>query len=130
MGTLFKQDNNFRIPDEKSKNDEKEKEDEEDKYEPKLLGYQFGGSPPYLLDFEGTVGERHEENKEIVEHESFESYKSLLNIMVNINDENNRKIIESMKYIISNLNGLDVFWDGKCINLSDDASDSIHDVQE
>ena len=54
------------------------KDVEEGKYKPVALLYKYGGSPPYLLDFHGTVGERHEENKEIAAHESVASIKEAL----------------------------------------------------
>ena len=132
--TLFRQDVDFRIPEENSaenNTDEQEKKEDDDKYEPKILGYQYGGSPPYLLGFEGTIGERHEENKEIIEHESFESYIEFLKIMVNkdTNDEN-MELLNSMKYIVENLNGLDVFWDGECVNIHENYSDEVEQAKE
>jgi len=115
------------VPPEEGNGDGDEKEEE---YEPKNLGFQYGGSPPFLLDFENTVGERHAENKEIVEHESFASYKAMLAVAVRTDDEVMAQSFESMKYIVTKLNGLDVFWDGPCINLGDEASDDVQDAEE
>jgi len=143
--TVIRQDSELRIPlskelrvngNENQNQNENENEKEEEElgsnpnrddieYEPKHLGFQFGGSPPYLMDFEGTIGERHAENKEIIEHESFRSFQSMLSIAVQTENEEMTQLMDSMKYIVSNLNGLDVFWDGPCADLSDEASDSV-----
>lgn len=42
-------------------------------YQPVSLSYDKGCAPPYLLNFRGTIGERHAENKEIVSSESVQS---------------------------------------------------------
>ena len=82
--------------------DGEQKEDGDDgkEYDAKNLGYQYGGSPPFLLDFEGTIGERHAENKEIVANESFGSYQSILSVAVQIENEQMAQLMQSMKYIV------------------------------
>eukprot|EP00484_Ammonia_sp_Unknown_P027936 CAMPEP_0197047768 /NCGR_PEP_ID=MMETSP1384-20130603/23220_1 /TAXON_ID=29189 /ORGANISM="Ammonia sp." /LENGTH=889 /DNA_ID=CAMNT_0042479767 /DNA_START=357 /DNA_END=3026 /DNA_ORIENTATION=+ len=138
--TIFSQDEEFRIPADNAKANKQNEEDgdgdgdgdeKKDKYEPKILGYQYGGSPPYLLNFDGTVGERHAENKEIIEHESFHSYRDFLAVFASDeSDEGNQALIESMKYIICSLNGVDVFWDGSCMNLNDEMQEQVEQARE
>lgn len=63
---LFQQDPEYRLPCKPTTKADAE-------YQPIDLGYQYGNSPPYLLNFRGTIAERHAENKEIVSFESLES---------------------------------------------------------
>lgn len=49
-------------------------------YQPVELSYEKGYTPPYLLNFRGTIGERHAENKEIVSFESAKSVSTKLTI--------------------------------------------------
>jgi len=136
--TLIAQDKALRIPlakDQRTEHEDAEHEeeadgDEEEEYEPKNLAFQYGGSPPFLLDFEGSVGERHAENKEIVEHESFVSFQSILAMAAQPEDAEMAQLMQSMKYIVANLHGLDVFWDGECVDLTGAASDDVEDAKE
>ena len=123
--TIIKQDKHLQIPNKNKSDAEDETEndiktdekyynsinhDDRDKnYTPIELGFQYGGSPPWLLGFNNTVGERHAENKEIIKNESYKSYKEMLNIIVN----DDTQVLNAMKYCINELNGVDCYWDGK-----------------
>ena len=119
--TVMRQDKDFRIPNLNANNDSDNDDEDAEKYEPKALGYQYGNSPPYLMDFKGTIGERHEEMKEIIEFESFPSYLKNLQVMVNDNEPFNLQIINAMKYVMTHLNGIDVFWNGECISFEEES---------
>jgi len=122
--TLIAQDEGLRIPNKYSKA-------KDDKYKPKHLGYQYGRSPPFLLDFKGTVGERHAENLEIVANESFASYQSGLTVGTRADlDPLQMQLMQSMKYIVANLHGVDVFWDGPCVHLKGDTKTEIEAAKE
>lgn len=93
-------------------------EQENEKYIPIELGFQYGGSPPYLVNFQKTIGERHAENKKIIEHESFEAYKNFLKLAVNNVGAENVQILSSINFIVSNLQGVDCYWNGTCNDLN------------
>jgi hypothetical protein len=111
--TTVGRNNKIHPESELTKKEQEELEEAKKKpYKPVTLNYAFGGSPPYLLDFKGTVQERHEENKKIVSHESFPSYERSLFLFSNINRANALDLQRKMQTLMVNLTGLDVYWDG------------------
>ena len=81
--------------------DDDEASDSDD-YEARHLAYQYGSTPPYLSRFQGTIGERHDENKEIVEHESFVPYQRMLMMsFIHDDDTENVQLRDAMKYAVA-----------------------------
>ena len=77
--------------------DVNENEISPDLFQGKSLSFQYGGTPPFLLNFDGTIEERHEENKEIIENESFTSFESFLQLFVTQGDDALEKLKKCMK---------------------------------
>lgn len=99
--TIFSQDTKMRIP--------SENKDGED-YAAKQAAYSSGRTPPYLLNFSGTVQERHEENKTIASHESVLSYENALLIYTKIPANQVPLLQGDIRTAILSLNGVDVWW--------------------
>ncbi|CEP02441.1 hypothetical protein PBRA_009025 [Plasmodiophora brassicae] len=99
---LFAQDEEYRVP----MADPTSKE-----YAPKHLDFKYGSSPPYLMGFAGTVGERHGENCEIAKYESLQSYRDAIMSTINMHRQPST-LAADIAVIVKYLIGYDVFWDG------------------
>jgi len=97
---------------------QRERKDDEVKYCSASLIYHHGG-PPCLLQFQGTVAERHEENKRIVASESEASFRAQLFLASQLGQAMNteihpyRSVLQVISTVVHQLHGLDVFWDGE-----------------
>lgn len=80
-------------------------------YAPKHLDFKYGSSPPYLMGFAGTVGERHGENCEIAKYESLQSYRDAIMSTINMHRQPST-LAADIAVIVKYLIGYDVFWDG------------------
>eukprot|EP01006_Ploeotia_vitrea_P040253 TRINITY_DN66415_c3_g3_i1.p1 TRINITY_DN66415_c3_g3~~TRINITY_DN66415_c3_g3_i1.p1 ORF type:complete len:1005 (+),score=605.70 TRINITY_DN66415_c3_g3_i1:224-3238(+) len=110
---LIRQDEALRIPHDNERHPLKG-DPEKDKYVPRFLDFQLGNTPAYLLDFQGTVGERHEENKEIASRESVQSYEKALEVATKMATDPEYAGLRGVQHaIMRNLNGLDVYWEGE-----------------
>ena len=84
------------------------------KYKAKFLEFDTTGyTPPWLVNFEGTIGERHAENKYIANHESFDSIHENIVTFVNL-IHSDKQLLNVFREIALRLQGLDVFWNGSC----------------
>ena len=66
-----------------------------------------------MVNFEGTIGERHAENKLIASHESFDSIHENIVTFVNL-IHSDKALFNVFREIALRLQGLDVFWNGSC----------------
>lgn len=82
------------------------------KYVAQTLGFSGGKVPPYLLNFQGTVQERHEENKRIAAMESFSSYERALMLTSTMQGPDAAALQADIRTCIASLVGVDVWWDG------------------
>jgi hypothetical protein len=104
---LFAQDHDLRLP------HDKREDPKEESYIPVKLDYQRGFTPPFLLNFRGTVQERHLENKLIASSESIESFDSAINYAhLMATDSRYESLRQHLHTCIRSLVGLDVYWNG------------------
>jgi hypothetical protein len=104
---LFSQDPDLRLP-----HDEKARA-EPGKYVPVPVEFHYGENPPYLLNFRGTVMERHLENKEIASFESVESYETALAYACAMHEEPRYDRLKNVvQTVVRSLVGMDVYWPG------------------
>ena len=70
-------------------------------------------TPPMLINFNGTIGERHLENKYIASHESIDSFEENIDTFVD-DIYQNHELLTLFGEIVLRLQGCDVYWDGEC----------------
>eukprot|EP01083_Nonionella_stella_P026099 71859_1 len=83
-----------------------------DHYKPKHLEMSYAGYfAPFLMNFEGTVGERHAENKAIIQNVSMQSYKIYIDELVDKMNAN-PQLTRVFRTLTTVLQGKDVWWHG------------------